>query len=321
MSNAPRTFKNLLLLSGGSKVAIARIAKKATQSRGATLHISDTRAQVPTREIADEFTLLPTHTAHDWSSALKELCQKASIGLVIPTRHTELLALQDLKPELESQGTAVSLSGENTLKTCIHKLDTHEFFQKNQIPSPTTFTKTTLPPEIRYPLIAKPQAGASSAGISEIQNADELANVPSDWILQSKASGIEFTVNLYLDKNGKPLCIIPHERIAVESGEVVQARTRRIPKLIEICKSIAQALPDASGIINIQAFYDQNANTVSVIEINPRIGGGYPLCDAAKGHYIEWLCQEHLDHKAPQSFQAWTENLLMMRYREALFSL
>jgi len=321
MNPASAKHKNILLLSGGSKVAIARITKEAAKRRGATLHISDTNTNVPTHQVADTFTVLPPHTDPSWEDELVAFCRKAEIGLIIPTRHSELQALEKATTALESLGTSVSISNSKTLKTCIHKTDTFSFLESNNIPTPKTFTPQTLPQTVRYPLIAKPSSGSSSVGILEIKDKSETKSVPDTWILQEKAPGIEFTTNLYLNKQGDPICAIPHQRIAVEAGEVVQARTRRIPKLAELCVKTATALPGAQGIINIQAFYCEKLKTVQIIEINPRIGGGYPLCDAAKGHYIEWLCQEHLDGKTLAPFDAWTENLLMMRYREALFSL
>lgn len=321
MNQAATKHKNILLLSGGSKVAIARIAKKAAQQRGATLHISDTQPEVPSRHVADSFLQLPKHHDPAWADSLANACQTHKIGLIIPTRHSELQSLLSLKRCLEENGTAVSLSGEQSISLCIHKTNTYDFFKAHGLQTPQTFSPAELPESIPYPLIAKPVSGASAIGVRTIQNATELKSVTTDWILQEEAKGIEFTTNLYLDKNGEVLCAIPHHRISVEAGEVVQARTKRHQKIIDLCTRAARALPDAQGIINIQAFYDAQSDTASLIEINPRIGGGYPLCDAAKGHYIEWLCQEHLDQTPPVPFSAWTENLLMQRYRDAIFSL
>ncbi len=312
---------NILLLSGGSKVAIARIAKAAAHRRGATLHISDTSDQVPCKSIADHFTLLPNHEHPDWANELANLCKNANIGLVIPTRHSELLSLSEAIPELAKSGTAVSLSNEKTLNLCIRKRDTYSFLKSIHAPTPPTCLKSEFDGQLAFPIIAKPEHGSSSTGVILAHQAEDLSTVPSDWILQEKAKGIEYTTNVYLSKQGEVICLIPHQRIATESGEVVQAKTHRAPKLIEHCAQVAQKLPGANGIINIQAFVDHASDEVSIIEINPRIGGGYPLCDTAKGHYIEWLCREHLDNKQVTPFQSWTDGLLMMRYREALFSL
>lgn len=312
---------NLLLLSGGAKVAIARIAQVATRKRGIELHISDTNKNVPSRHVAEQFHLLPKHTASDWKETLLQLCEKHEIGLLIPTRHSELLAVSEVQPELQKCGTQVSISPAATLEICTNKFDTYQFLKKEGFPTPSTAFRNSTSTDIPFPAIAKPNDGAASTGIVEVQSAEDLQNVPKNWILQEKAAGQEFTINVYVDKRGEVKCVVPHQRIIIEAGEVVQARTRRIEPLISLAKKIAERLPNARGILNIQAFYDEATGESKVIEINPRIGGGYPLCDAARGHYIEWLCTEFLDDEELSPFSNWTENLLMMRYRDATFSL
>lgn len=321
MTPPREAFRNILLLSGGSKVATARIAKTAAQKRGATLHISDTSESVPCRRVADQFSLLPAPTHSTWTDALTELCISAKIGLVIPTRHSELEALAQAVDKLAHSGTVTALSSSQALHTCIHKLDTYNFLMGSGIPTPKSCLASDFENQLEFPIIAKPESGSSSAGVIQANTPQDLESVPKDWILQEKASGKEYTTNLYVDTFGEVLCSIPHERIAVEAGEVVQAKTRRIPKLIETCRQAATQLGGTKGIINIQAFYEETTDQVSIIEINPRIGGGYPLCDAAKGRYIEWLCREYLDHEKLQAFDSWTDDLLMMRYRESFFSL
>lgn len=321
MPKTKDSLPNLLLLSGGSKVAIARIAKKAAKKRGAILHISDTSTQVPSATIADQFKTLPEHGSTDWADKIQKLCIDAKIGLIIPTRHSELLALSNLATKLNKRGTAIALSHATTLTLCIQKLDTYNFLKSIAVPTPASCRKNEFDGQIEFPIIAKPENGSSSIGLRSATTINELEKVPPNWILQEKAKGTEYTTNVYISRKGEVICAIPHERIAVEAGEVVKAKTQRIPQLIDYCSQIAKKLPGAAGIINIQAFFDKNTGKISVIEINPRIGGGYPLCDAAKGHYIEWLCQEYLDQTDLKPFESWTEELLMMRHREAAFSL
>lgn len=312
---------NLLLLSGGSKVAIARIALSSARKRGIELHVSDTKENVPSRQVADKFHLLPNHSNPKWLSALVDLCGKFKIGLIIPTRHAELLSLSKIKGELQTLGTQISISGQATIELCNNKVNTFHFLKEIDAPTPETTIVEDAKESFPFPAIAKPVLGAASKGITEADSYAALTSVPKNWLLQEKIYGQEYTINLYLNKSGEVRSTIPHRRIIVESGEVVQAQTERLEPLIRTAVSIAKKLPDAQGIINIQAFHDEKTGECKVIEINPRIGGGYPLCDAAKGHYIEWLCSELLDGEEIKPFENWTENLLMMRFRDAIFSL
>ena len=136
---------------------------------------------------------------------------------------------------------------------------------------------------------------------------------------QRIAVGDEYTINCYLSQNGTCICSIPHKRIAVQNGESVQATTAKIPELLDLSNSIVSKLQGPSGPINIQVFYQRETGKVAVIEIKPRIGGGYPLADKAGGHFIEWLAQEYLDEKDLKPFSNWTDGLRMMCYQDAFF--
>jgi carbamoyl-phosphate synthase large subunit len=137
--------------------------------------------------------------------------------------------------------------------------------------------------------------------------------------VQSFAPGREYTVNACVDRAGHSLCEIPHERLLVSEGGVVRGRTARIPDLIDAARRIAELHPGPWAPLNIQAFRDDSGARPTVIGINPRFGGGCPLAHEAGARFAEWLLAEHLEGAAIPRLDAWTENLLMVRYREAMF--
>lgn len=316
----PTPPKGILLLSAGSKVAIVRIAKQSALRRGLVLHATDRRADVPARLAADAFAVLEDSDRAAWTADLLDYCERHAIGLLLPTRHGDLPHLAAARSAFAARGVALPLCDDAALDICLRKDATAAFLARIGAPAPATALAADGPPA-PLPLFAKPSRGAASAGARRIDTPEQLAAVPADWILQEIAPGCEYTVNLYLDRGGEPLCAIPHRRIAVESGEVVQARVERLPSLVAEAARVAKSLPGARGILNLQAFHDPESGQLTVIEINPRIGGGFPLAHQAKGHYIEWLCAEYLDGAALRPFDRWTDGLLMMRYREALFEL
>jgi len=313
--------RNLLILSSGSKVAIARIAKTAAKQRGVELHLSDIARNVPTRLVADAFSLLPRPDHPDWEQRLLDLCEQGQIGLILPTRQNELKALARLRARLAAAGTQAILSDEATIDTCNDKLGTHKLLRQNALPTPETLSSSDAARASLFPAVAKPRFGSGSSGVVQVPDLQSAQGLPEDWVLQKKVYGEEYTVNLYIDSLGKLSCAVPHRRIAVESGEVVQAQTERRADLIELAAKLAAVLPGARGILNFQAFLEPKTGRIQIIEVNPRIGGGYPLCDQAKATYIEWLFQEYADNRKISAFANWTHGLMMMRYREGLFSI
>lgn len=314
-------MSNVLLLSSGSKVALTRIAKQSTLKRSQTLHAADRDRNVPTFRFVDSFyTLDPA----SWIEPLIQYCRKAEIGLIIPTRHNDLLPLVKAKNAFNEAGIALAISSLETIELCIDKRQTAAFLEKHRFPAPATFSSNK--PNIKQlsnklPLISKPATGSSSQGIRVLRTIDDLSDraFPPNTIFQTLASGDEYTINVYVAKSGQCICAIPHKRLIVDGGESVQAITERNEVLIELARSVSEALPGAWGLLNIQAFYDAASNKAQVIEINPRVGGGFPLAHQAKGQYIEWLYQEVFENKALGAFTAWTDQLRMMRYRDAIF--
>lgn len=314
-------MRNVLLLSSGSKVALARIVAESTHKRGAILHAVDSSENVPTSHFVDSFQ------SFDFENEIESLipfCQEAEIGLIIPTRHDNLLPLARSRAAFEQAGIALAISSLETIELCVDKRQTAAFLEDNGFPAPRTFTSENYNRNQlseNLPLISKPVTGSSSEGIQIIRKKDDLPDnpLPSKTVFQTIAPGDEYTINVYVAKSGKCLCAIPHKRLIVNSGESVQAITERNQTLIELAHSITEALPGAWGLLNIQAFHDPNTGKAEVIEINPRVGGGFPLAHQAKGRYIEWLLQETFDQRTLEPFSAWTDKLRMMRYRDAIF--
>ena len=316
--------KGVLLLSTGSKVAIARAASKAASKRGLTLHGSDCTKNVPTRHFVDRFTCFDTSSEGSWIEKLKSYCRENSISLVIPTRHADLEALANQKSSLAKEGICVAVSDTQTISICLDKLATSTFFANLSVPSPQTGLVEEAQNgviDLQHPLFVKPRFGSAGRGIKEIESKQDLWEYPSDWIAQEKAAGLEYTINVYVSKKGKCICAIPHQRILTDGSESVQARTERIPVLINWAKRIVEGLPGAWGPLNIQCFYDREKDRPQFIEINPRLGGGFPLAHAAKGEFIEWLLQEAFEESELARFDDWTDQLLMMKYRNAIFDL
>ncbi|MEM9157464.1 MAG: ATP-grasp domain-containing protein [Verrucomicrobiota bacterium] len=311
--------KGILLLSGGSKVAIAKIAKRSASKRGFVLHISDRSQNVPTRLIADQFALFPDQVPNNWVHTIADYAKAHNIQLIIPTRHTELSTLSQHREIIESAGARIALSSKKAIETCLDKRLTFEALSAGNIPTPATFSPSEFKPIESKSYIAKPRTGSSSQGLRFFVGAQTPDDIPENYIIQEAASEDEYTLNAYVDRQGQLISAIPHCRLILEGGESVQAVTRRIPILIETAETVISAIPGLFGPINIQAFYDDPGESCQVIEINPRLGGAYPLANQAKGEFIEWLCQETFENRALRPFDRWTENLLMMRYREAFF--
>ena len=111
---------------------------------------------------------------------------------------------------------------------------------------------------------------------------------------------------------------MPHERVEVRSGEVSKAITVKNRSLMDIGASIAERLPGARGMLNIQVFRSATGS-LAVIEINARVGGGYPVAHRAGARYTHWLVENLVGSPSTAAFDTWEDDLVMLRYDSAVF--
>lgn len=256
------------------------------------------------------------------ADALLDWCRKHGASLVVPTRHDDLFTLAGFRRQFEDAGVSLAISGLECIKICRDKVQSHAWLTQHGFPVPAQCLVSEIkgsPLAETLPLIAKHPRGSGSREVRQINQRAELAIVPNDWILQSIAPGAEHTVNVYVGRNGKSICEIPHARLMVGDGEVVRGKTVRNETLMQLARDVAESLPDARGPLNVQIFWDEANRLASVIEINPRFGGGYPLAERAGGHFAEWLLSENLDQENLERVTNWEDGLLMVRHREARF--
>jgi carbamoyl-phosphate synthase large subunit len=240
----------------------------------------------------------------------------------VPTRHDDLPALAAARERFARAGVTLAVSSPECVALCLDKTASHDWLAAHGFPVPAQSTVGALaagPLCDRFPLVAKHPRGSGSRFVRICRAAADLAGLPDDWLVQAHAPGREHTINVYVDRAGRSVCEIPHERLLVGEGEVVRGRTVRVPELMTVTRRIAEALPGARGPLNVQIFWEPAARHAEVIEINPRFGGGYPLAHRAGGRFSDWLLAEYVDSAVLSRCETWEDDLLMVRYREAAF--
>ncbi len=314
--------KHVLLLSPGSKVALTRVLAAATAARETRLLCWESDPYSPAAEHCAARG--PGGAIEDEAAAERLLAwaREAGVGMIVPSRHDDLPTLARLRERFAANGILLAVSASETIATCHDKLAMHAWLESLGFPVPGQCTVAQLPSHALagcFPLVAKDPRGSGSRGVRVCRRPADLADLPGSWIIQTCAPGIEYTVNTYVARDGRCLAEIPHERILTGDGEVVRARTARIPALMDPARRISESLPGARGPLNIQMFWEASTQRVTVIEINPRFGGGYPLAHEAGGRFAEWLLAEYLDARILPRLEDWEDGLMMTRYREARF--
>ena len=143
------------------------------------------------------------------------------------------------------------------------------------------------------PCFIKPKDGSSSINAFKVEDAEELevyANQVDDYIIQPFVEGQEFTIDIFCDFEGNPICITPRERLQVRAGEVLKTQIYMDKTMIEESKKLIAAF-EPCGPMTVQLIQDKNTGINYYIEINPRYGGGAPLSMKSGARSTEALLQ------------------------------
>lgn len=208
---------------------------------------------------------------------LIEICRDDCIDLLIPTIDTDLLALSENKDEFEAIGTKVMVSSPDRIRICRDKNYTSRFFIDCGLNSPVPVNDWRQY-KGGYPAFIKPKDGSSSINAFMAKNEEELrlyARQIEDYIVQPFINGREFTIDVFCDWSGNPVCIVPRERLQIRAGEVLKTQICMDQTMIEEARCLCKHFRPC-GPMTVQLIRD-NSGVDWFIEINPRFGGGAPL--------------------------------------------
>jgi carbamoyl-phosphate synthase large subunit len=283
----------------------------------------DCSATAPASRFADYSCLVPKCTSPDFIPEVLRLCIHEKINLVIPTIDPELPVYAASAGRFDSAGIQICISGPAAVAIGADKRLTNSWLIENEFPA----VRQAAPIDVlrakdRWPLpvIAKPRGGSASIGVRLIDNWNDLevlAENNADYVVEERATGREYTINAYVNRQGHCVCAIPHWRVEVRAGEVAKGVTVKDDRLVSLGRRISEALPDARGPLNIQCFMDSSGD-IRVFEINTRFGGGYPLAHHAGATFTSWLLDE-LAGRTLSWFDSWQDNLAMLRYDDAVY--
>lgn len=318
----------VMLTSIGRRVKLAETLRQDAEALGHRARIvgGDMAPRLSAGcAMADDVVELPACTAPNYVEAVCQACSRLGVDLVIPTIDTELSPLAAAAAQLAEAGTKVVVSSPHAIAVVRDKWQTARVLATAGVRVPETFLVREVAEGLASvaglsgACIAKPRDGSNSMGIHVLASTRDPAMALLDqdrFVVQRKCCGPEYTVNCFVDRLGGLRAAVPHRRIQVRGGEVSKAATERNASLSDLAKLIVRAIPGLRGPFCFQAFLENEGPTV--IEINARFGGGYPLAHRAGAKFGRWVLEEFLGLPCT-AHDEWTERMLMLRYDEAVF--
>lgn len=283
----------VLITSAGRRTSLIRGFRDAVSSNGGLVFATDADPLAPGLFVADRGDVMPRLSDPRYPSRLLAYCKDNEIDVLVPTIDTELGIVARLGPELESVGTTALVSDVGLIDVSADKTLTEKVFAEAGIRTPRSWTReeARLVEELPPIVLVKPRAGSASVGIHVVAR-DGLESVlqnVDDSIVQEYIDATEITVDALLDMEGNLIHMVPRIRLKTVGGESVQGVTVPDepirPWLTKVMEVVAEL--GGKGPITVQAFL--TTGTPTLVEVNPRFGGGFPLTLRAGGDYPAWI--------------------------------
>ncbi len=295
---------NVLLTCAGRRGHTIAGFKAAVNGRG-RVFACDASADAPALQEADEAFVVPSVDDPGYIDALLALCAAHRVGLLIPALEPELPLIAEHRARFAAIGTVALVSSPEVIATCFDKVATNQFLTRHGLAVPRTCLsleeaqQALMHGEIRFPLVVKPRWGVSSFGVSVVEDAEELelshrlaqkqlarsflaaasaSDAAHNILIQEKLAGTEYGLDVVNDLEGRYVTTFAKRKIRMRAGQTDRAETVHDVRLEELGRRIGESLKHV-GVLDCDVF--ANAEGCCAIDLNPRIGGGYPFSQLA----------------------------------------
>jgi carbamoyl-phosphate synthase large subunit len=315
---------NILFTCAGRRVALLNAFRRALAELevAGKLVATDQTSASSAFHAADVGEVTPPVGRVEYVPALLDIVRKHQIGLLVPVTDLDLRSLARQRGKFADAGCVVMSGEEPDVKLCRDKARTNELLPKAGLGTIRTVQLQDFRAAPFYPCFVKPSRGSGGVGTGVIRNEFELrahvATYGEMLLAQDFVPGQEYTMDVYRDRNGVVRCVVPRQRLAVRAGEVSKGITVKDLGLIEATIRLCGLLGTIWGVFCCQCRRTPGGPP-KFYEINPRFGGGAPLSIAAGANLPLYVLQEVLGLPITAQVGQFTENLLMLRYDEAIF--
>lgn len=313
MKEAPLS---ILFLGGGRKVSLAQHFKESGKRLGFSISIFsyDLSLEVPIVLEAEVIKGL-AWSDPDVVGDICKIVEEKKIDIILPILNGSIEIASMCKVRLPE--VFIPVTDFSIAKLLFDKVEAAKLFKKEHFPIPRTYNVLSA----KMPAIVKPRKGGKSRGIQIFYDMDDLMHLQnlSDYIIQEYITNYrEYTVDSYIDSQGRILVSVPRERLEVMGGESTRTRTCRNEFLQNFSSDVINRL-QLKGPVNLQFLHDLDNDRYLLMEVNPRLGGAV-ICSILAGAPIADYIILEATGSPLVPCSDWKDGTLMARYqKEAVF--
>ena len=312
---------NILLTAGARRVPLVhafRNALRATSTWGSVI-VTDVDPLAPAVHVADRSYRVPRPGDEGYLDELLAICEAEGVRLAVPLVDEELPIFGAARDAFKSIGVVTGCSPEQTSLLCHDKYAICKHLTAAGVPAATSYLPAQLTDRMDLPLLVKPRKGGGAVGAFAAHTYEQLdffLHYVDSPIVQEHLTGPEYTIDVLCDFAGRPLSIVPRERVAIRAGVIDRGRTVNDKRLISLAEAVCGAVTFA-GPINIQC--RMRGDQPVVFEINPRFSGGIPLTIQSGADFPEMLLRLAMGRKVLPSIGAFRSDLWMTSFESSFF--
>lgn len=267
----------VLVTGAGGAAGIAVIRALTSAGHHPIAVDADPRAAGLT--LAADAAVIPRADDPAFADAALTVVDRTRPAVLAATVSEEIGAWHELHSDLSKRGVATWLPPEAAVAVCIDKWKFARVLRDAGIPSPATSLGDAH--GVDGPWVVKPRFGRGSRDVYLVDDPMEVVSAcrrTPEPIVQSRASGREFTADVLVDHSGRVAACVPRWRVETKSGISTKGETFVDAAVDDVVARTVDAV-GLRGVSNLQGFRDDDG--ACVMEVNPRFSGGLPLALAA----------------------------------------
>ena len=216
-------------------------------------------------------------------SFLNKFVSKNKIDVIFPISDRELKILSLKKKFFMKKGVNVIVSDLKIIENCQNKIKFSKYLKKFNILCPKIVTKKNIKKSL--PVIKKEVNGSASKNQEIIFKSSQInINYDKKFFFQKFLKYQEYNLDILNDLNGNYLHSCAKKKLFIRSGETDKAEMINNKVFKNFAKKLSKALKHI-GVVDVDFFYYKKK--FYVLDINPRLGGGYPFTHLYGYDYID----------------------------------
>lgn len=303
---------NWLISTIGKRGYIARDLREASPA-GSRVIGTGNDPQTVGFVACDRAYEMPGILEDGYAEAVLEVCRKEQITAVLCVSDLDIQIISALRDQMKAMGIACFFPDHATAIRFLDKAETARFLVAKGFATPDTYTDLDRAiAELGFPMVIKPSRGSASTGFAVLHDEASArahwAGVPAP-IAQRYTVGRLINVEACSDVDGNILSMSAWFRHSSVAGETLLAETIHHEPALATVKRLLEVSP-VPGPIDVDLI--EVGDTMHVLELNTRFGGGYPTSHLAGADFPGAMVAS-LDGVRPADPYRFRDHVLMMK--------